>query len=89
MKWASHLEARKESNDIDTIAVLVAADPKLSFAAARIPIEATEMTWRQTSSTFKPFTAALQLLQFTTWVQYLNEEKIELGFVNFVISTKS
>ena len=51
----------------------MAAEITPCLAAAAIAIEATETTRRTTSSTLKPLYAALQLVQFTTWDQYLKK----------------
>jgi hypothetical protein len=53
--------------------VLAAAEIAFCLAAATIPIETIETTWRTTSSTLRPLYATLQLLQFTTWDQYLKK----------------
>lgn len=73
MKWDSHLEAAKQRIAIATITFLAAADTKLCFVDAKIPSEAMEMTCNTTSSAFRPLYATLQLLQFTTWDQYLKQ----------------
>ena len=73
MKRANHLEDAQNSTDIKTIVVLTTAEIVPCLAAATIAIEATETTRRTTSSTLKPLYAALQLVQFTKWDQYLKK----------------
>lgn len=71
MKCANHLEAAKDITATETTVVLAAADIRLCFDAATIPIETMEKTCNMTSSMLRTLYAARQLLQFTTWDQYL------------------
>jgi len=71
MKWANHLDNANDSTANTTIEFLVATDIVPCFMVATIPIEATDMICSITSATLRLLYAELQLLQFTTWDQYL------------------
>lgn len=71
MKWANHLDAAKHTTAIITTAFLLIAEAALCLVAAKIPSKATEAICSVISSALRPLYAALQLLQFTTWDQYL------------------